>query len=372
MATFTFNTWADTGLPQLNPFVWATGGHELAQYVAADVAQQLLHKPASQRALLIVPALEDLASQDRLDLLANGRNVARYTQWFTAFFQQLAARKCKPTFIGLDEEWNISTFDLLFHLNTDAERIAVMHTYYDNPKVRAKMPATVAQYTPEQYSLPGWSQPEASPAHVAWNAWVMAWRDRLCRQVIYEPARRAWPGFSSFGNYNVIKPSFDVRDFNGWPFVRFSLTGTSCPVLYLWSGKYYQNRAKSEYWNMLINSLNWVRSTVLAGRPVVPWVSHASYDGTAINNPRMVWLWEMLIRHSAASGVMQYILWNPIPAATAEDNALAAELTNEIRHAPPAPVGADELTPLPFDADEITTGNITTTYDEFVQNFLNA
>jgi hypothetical protein len=101
----------------------------------------------------------------------------------------------------------------------------------------------------------------------------------------------------------------------------------------------------------------------------MPWISYRSWlDGFKRAPNPVQWLWNQHMLHTVATGVNRIIYWNPkdqnVVTPDADDNALGdlialvAESDRVVR----------QLPEIPMDADEVTTGDVTTRYADYIGN----
>jgi hypothetical protein len=354
--------WAPAGDVGIAQAVWCMGFGWVDQGVPDTVADELLKRPAGNRALLILRAVNNLPAQPA-DFLAFGLDDYAGRKYYGSLFRRLAARGAKPDFVATDEEWGYSNW-ALFAQPDDAEALKVAREIYADPLITAAMPRQLAALTPDSLRAPGWWSVNNPPV-LAWNNWTTQLRFNALDRLIYAQAQAVWPSFDDYGNYGDIGFKFAVQDLNGWAATNLHGASVSCPALYLNCGQAVapaRGFKKHPLWNNLIRTINLARSCAAAG-PTRAWVSYPSYSGDggrqySIEIMRAIWTQQ--IRHVAASNV-SFIYWNPVTGdKPAEDDAYAARvfLSNPVRRA----IRPAELVPIPFDADVIRTGDVVTRY----------
>jgi hypothetical protein len=359
-------SWAaatDVGIPQM---LWVTGVGTPKQARPEVVADELAKRPAGGRVLLILAVVKN-QPKDPAEFLAFGLDDYAGRKYFASLFRTLADRGVRPDFIVLDEEWGYTNWDL-FAQPSDADAVKAAERLFADPRVRAVMPEQIATMKPQSLRGPSWFAP-GNPSVTAWNAWTSQLRHDALDRLIYAQARAVWPGFKEYGNYEEINAKFPAPDLNGWASASLKGITWSCPSLYLNCGNAVsadRGYKKHPLWNNLIRTINVARSCAAAG-PTRAWVSYPSYagDDRRLYPPQVMRaLWTQQIRHLAASNV-KFIYWNPVGAdKPADDDALAAKVfqANPVREG----IAAAQLVEIPYDADEIKTGDIVTRYADLV------
>jgi hypothetical protein len=118
-------------------------------------------------------------------------------------------------------------------------------------------------------------------------------------------------------------------------------------------------------WNILINTINLIRSCAGSGGEVIPWVSTPTFSGDADEGGADYdldpWWGLQLYKHCWASGVKEFLYWNSTSNANqSSDDATAVEYFQSLSS---IPVGGSTKE-IPLDSTEIVTGSVTTTLAE--------
>ncbi|HLL87838.1 MAG TPA: hypothetical protein VK324_00895 [Tepidisphaeraceae bacterium] len=356
------HAWTDVRVPGLTPMIWVRLDREAAQPAAAGVAPLLRARPPGQRVVAFWSPFPPLDKRDLPKLVAGG--VEFDGRFYRDFFWRLRQLGADVDRVVIDYEDGLSVWHTIAAKDTDAtKRIAAARAVLEDAAARRQLSDEVRQLRPEDFAS------HAPPqAYAAWNRWAAPQVPAAIRRAVADSADRMSGRPVPVTNYEDVRPSFDVFDVNGWQMIPAAVGGESSPSCYLGpGGNRYRGRAKDPRWNRFIDHLNVVRSCAANG-PVVPWVSPPTYDGDGNPaDPRGAWLWEQLVRHLHATGVREFLYWNPghpyrpRESIVPEDRSAAAVFGA----LPPAASAPAALPPLPLDADEVVTGDVVTRYRDF-------
>lgn len=336
---------------------------------ARRVAPLLQAKPDGARVLMIWGVLyaqyRDWDFQQPASFISAGIDPTDNREWAEIFFAELKSLDVPLDRVAMDIEAGFNTWNLLS--GTGDEAVALMQSVYDDPDAYANLPDAVRLFSPEDFRTHASIAGRA--AYNAWNAWATATLNLALKAAIFDPATAVFGSQLPVSNYGESTPRGQLLDRNGWPMAgpdRPTAGNTSAPELYLFGGAKFVSLQKDPLWNRLIDALNIVRGCMIDGSAdsISPWLSFPSYRGEHAPLANSTWLWEQLVRHLAASGVSSIYYYNPQSATTAADDAFANRLFKALT---PAASGVDCTEPIRFDADSITSGDFTTTYEDFLK-----
>jgi hypothetical protein len=193
----------------------------------------------------------------------------------------------------------------------------------------------------------------------------------MIRKTMIVPYTQVFGKVPLVSNWENFRGAFQTFDTNGWPYPTVQVTDWSSPSCYVGMWGLRQSptasgRKKDMYWNRLLDSLNYVRSAMAFNGKCAPWIQFRSWvDPFRIAPNRVQWLWNQLMLHIASTGVEKLIYWNPKQAtgASDEDDAALGEFIAAVSKWPK--VEPPTLPEIPMDADEVTTGTITTRYSDY-------
>lgn len=335
---------------------------------AHRIAPLLQARESGQRGLMIWGVLYsqyhawDL--QNPAAVIADGLDPTHDRAWSESFFAELKALDAPLERVSMDVEAGFNTWSILPGIGDDA--VAIMQNIYDDPDAYARLPETVRQFCPEDFR--SFFTIAGRAAYNAWNSWSAAVVNLALRNAIFEPAQQYYGDAILVSNYGESAPRGQLLDRNGWPMAgpdRPTAGNISSPELYISNGAQFSSRNKDWRWNRLIDALNVVRNCIHeSADSVTPWISYPSYRGDTSPAAKSTWLWEQLVRHLAASGISSLYYFNPGGATTTADDAFADRLFKALS---PAATIINCTEPILYDADEITSGDFTTTYEDFLK-----
>lgn len=361
----------NTNLPGLTPMARISCASDTPATAVANVSVEFAHLSSQHRTLYLNNLLEKprvFTTANLPSIIANGANCSNEIAYLQMIFAQMRSRNLIPSRIVLDFEDQLVTWSLT--IPTGSTLQTVLLPIYGSSACTAKMPASVLQYSAADY--PSFMTVRGRAATIAWNNWQLALAAQTLRQTLVPRLTAAFGASIPITNFNDIHPSFPVYDLNNWPATNVGVGNESSPAAYLdVTGSRYSNLQKDVRWNRLIDALNCVRSAIRNG-PVLPWVSYPTFSAT--NNQQatfMMWLWREEIKHFNQMGITQYLYFNPPkifanPGATSVDDLFASQVFQSLQV--PAVKPTTIYNAIPLDANSITTGNVTTTYKEFLAN----
>lgn len=355
---------ASTSQPGLIPMAWIYCANDTPVAAVSRVAGVFSRLPPGQRTLFLFGVLTSppvFTVANLKSIAMSGPDCSSEQRYLQMIFTRLRAQRLIPSRIVLDFESSLVTWKLSppqGNLST-----IVMPVYADSACFR-KLPAAVQRYSPADFD--NLLSARGRAAMVAWNAWQLNIADAALRVAVVATANRCLAANIPITNYGDMRPSFPVFDANGWPVSTAAVGTESSPSLYLVPGGIaYQSLKKNILWNVFIENLNLVRSSLHNG-PVVPWLSYPSYAGDGVPQIGDTWLWQQMIQHLNQMGVSEYLYFNPSPATKLADNQLASQTFCNL---PPRGVPPKTGYPaIPFDSDEVITGTVRTTYSDFLKN----
>jgi hypothetical protein len=356
-----------TNQPGITPMTWIASDVQTPDKAAQIAIAQFNKRPVGERALFLwhvgnVPPLHDV--RRLYEIVRDGPNTAPHVKWSQAVYQRLKQANLPPDRIVIDYESGMSTYQF-GRPNVPMSRILM--PVFNDPRAAKNLSPAVLKFTPADFD----GGPRRAAAWDAWNAWNTHAVDTAIKTIAYDPATTVFQKPIPTTNYGNVLPSFPIYNLHGG-IMDESVTGwESSPPLYLMTdGRRYEGRAKSAVWNRFIDNLNYARSTIVRG-PLVPWLTYPSYSSDDEPWGGNKWLWAEQVKHLNQMGVRTYLLWNPLPyAKTVTDPSLAEDqYTSKVFTSLklPPPVATPPAYPeIALDADQVTTGNVTTTYVDFL------
>ncbi|MEO0511383.1 MAG: hypothetical protein AAF108_00590 [Planctomycetota bacterium] len=378
-------SWSGAQVPDLRaitPMVWAKVSQGPAKEIAEGVTRKLRQRGAGFRVLHVFHpgrpgGLPDpIHGGDRVDRILDGPAITRrHRSYYAELFGRIADAGVTVDRLVLDYEGGVS----LWQLGSGPQRAERMARVLADRRARARLPAEVLETPAAKFA----SSSAARSAYVAFNAWAASYRAEALRELVVAPAQAALGDRLLSSNYADTVPSFDVPDLNGWP-IPAAMCGTdqSPPLYLLEMGNRYKGREKQKRWNVFLDHISHVRSCLAglreAGRgpeSFVPWISRPGY--VAFERFDGPWfLWTALIVHMLHAGVRRFILWNvdvQKGGVNGVGNRVATQRMDDafdslsgtflLREA--AEVPAEQVA---LDADSVTTGPLTTTYEDFLEH----
>lgn len=330
-----------------------------------QIIDKLLRMPVGERAveMYYLLAYETYPSKgaDPLAVLEKGSiDVSRTIALLKPISQELKRRRIPIDVMFIDNEGGFGVHDL---------GKARLKRIFRSARVRRLMPPECRTINPDDFEQ---GRPNYFDATTKWDAYVRRIKYDALRKVLFESGLfdiKATAGGPilrpSAVNFWSVAPSWPIYDYNGWRQEYTSLDGISSgPSCYVGtSGSLFQNRVHHWIWNSLIQNLNQVRSCL--ARPnarVHPVVCNPSFC-----HP---WIWEQGVAHMVRSGISwtgggrnAFLYWNANSASTEDPIAAQIWARHDLQVAPQR-----NLPEIPLDVDVITTGDWTTTYEDFLEN----
>ncbi|MGB7160684.1 MAG: hypothetical protein WBD40_21650 [Tepidisphaeraceae bacterium] len=352
--------WFDARQPIVTPMIWVRVDEEWPLAAANRVAAALKSRPAGQRVLFLWHPFPPIDKRDLPKLIARG--VRFDDRYYRQFFGRLAELEAPIERIVLDYEDGVSIWHTIGVIPEGPERLRAATNVLNDPAASARLPEEVRRTTPAALCSPF----AGRDAYVAWNQWASRELESAIRKSLIDVAAERLGARPRTTNYNDVLPSFPVYDLNGWPLQSAAVGDESSPSCYITpSGGRYVDRRKDPRWNRFIDNLNAVRSAMANG-PVVPWVAPPTYDGDARGvRDGNAWLWEQMIRHLRATGVREFLYWNPPYRGRniVREDARAARVFADAGAKPLA--SRVHLPEILLDADQVVTGEVVTRYEDF-------
>lgn len=362
-AVFCWN--GSTKVPGITPLVWIPCDWQTAPNAAKVAINQLARLPVGKRVLFLSgigrrPKLFDPAKIR--DFITKGPDTSE-SAFIQTVLRRLRDAKITPDRIVIDCEDGLSTWQVVPQGSSISQ---VLMPVYADPAALAKMPPAVAAFSPSEFEL----GPKMRPATIAWNDWITQLGTDALRRLSLDSAKAVFNKSIPTTNYNDMLSSFTVYDPNGWPHAKHAIGTESSPALYLAAGgNRYTFCKKDGRWNCFVNNVNVIHSTIANG-PIVPWLTSPSWNGDSPTGGSR-WLWTEQLRHLNAVGVSTYLLFNPLehdkPDISIADDKFASSAFTALS-VPKFAGTQPTYNEYPLDADSVTTGNVTTTYADFMAN----
>ncbi|HXE52651.1 MAG TPA: PA14 domain-containing protein [Tepidisphaeraceae bacterium] len=329
---------------------------------AADWAIPLLRsEPTGDRVIYLGNVLPGEIGGNIPTLIASGPNLSNDRAWVTQFFSDIKAGGADVDRVVLDCEAGIGFFSITPGM-TPSAITSLFQSIYGNAAAYAALPASVTTFSPQDYSQ--YPKPITYAAINAWNVYAGGFLDNALRQGIVAPAEGAMGHPITISNFGDTAQSFITSDINGWLTANVTIANVSSPVTYLWDGQKFTGLTKDWRWNRLIDALNAVRSAANVGdHALAPWISDPGYRGDGVPATSDYWLWAQMVEQMAATGVTTFLYWN---TGNPAGDAFTANLFAQISANPPK-VATGPLAPIPYDADQIVTGDLVLTYSDFLK-----
>jgi hypothetical protein len=365
-------SWTDAPGDWDVPLVVVDPTRQGAGLAAYQAAAELLPRPPGQRVLMILGLfMRGNIPRDPESVLTQGIRVEPDRTWCREMFASLKQRGVTLDRLVLDMEDGVSVWHFFGKDMPPERRATLFRPVFERPELRAKLPAELLAFAPEDFAS---HVGRGREAYLAWDRFSGEITQAALREAVLDPARATFGEQLPVSNYQDTNPARAIRDLNGWPMGGALTRERSSPELYLWIGNDHRGRKKDPRWNRLIQCLNVARACLATpGQHVEPWVSSPGFTGDESPPFRDRWLWEQLVRHLSASGVSTFLFFNPRPPPAdregsrhwEEDMTFAAELFRAL----PAPEPRRDLPEIPYDSDVIETGELRTTYAEFIRRY---
>jgi hypothetical protein len=354
-----FSGWYDYSHPEYVALI----GQQQAQ-TKSDALQAL---PPGKRVLfirgmLVYESYQNFGADPMYIFENGGLQTSRMIAMLRPLGRELRRRGMHADGIWADNEGGWNFFQL-----TPEQLTAVL----TSPRARAKMPPGVRALRPEMFV---WGHPNLRNAVVTFDRWAYQLMYRSMRQALvqsgvfaYQPSPGAALVQPPISNFQVEAPTWQTYDLNGWPTFSFSLDGrTSCPGCAMGPGQRFSYlRVHDPRWNALADALNHFRSCMARpGAVVLPLIAWPDRFGNR-------WCFEKMIAHATRMGInytgggCSYIYWRDVDIDAVHQDPILADIFSRYDQ-PWAPIR--NLPELQMDCDTITTGDLTTTYSEFLDN----
>lgn len=308
---------------------------------------------------------------DPLDMISRGGYTEGLIEYWRTFATELKDLGVEPDFLVMDYETGI----VLDRLPTEEREGFINSLIHSTGNLDPDFPVSIRSLTYEQFM-----NYRAEPGRSAQNEYLkfaVKFRAKFLKKVFSDTFDDVYGRHIPISNYSEVNSSFPLIEFNSRPIPDVTMAGVSSPISYLYErpdwGRYYRT-TKNVRWNRLIDVLNRNRSAAATG-PVVPWIAAPGFGiriGTWASTPAELEsemrIWRIMMDHLLATGIDNYILWNPIerynPMAVESDALVDQWLAQH----PYAPRQLDSALPeIPLDVDFIETNGVVTTYEQFMQ-----
>lgn len=294
-------------------------------------------------------------------------DTSKTRNWYLQFYNGLRTRGIELNALIMDEESNVTNWAFQNYASKDSTLSAYLHTLWADTQVQAAMPVALRQYSIDQVLKMN------GPAVIAWNNWTLGIIANMLRSIVLAPYVQVFGRTPITSNWNDLRGTFTMYDNNGWPATQQQVSDWSSPATYVgMSGNRYNGvqakLAKDQYWNRFIDCINAIRSTMGFNAQCIPWVSYRAWlDPDKKASTQLQWLWNQLMLHAVGTGVDKFLFWNPKNAtgATATD-ADDVAMGDFIASVAQMPLVVRQLPEVQMDADSVTTGNLTTNYNDYM------
>ena len=363
----TVYSWSDfrvDGLNNLRPMTWARHIENSGQAWGESNADSLKNIEPGHRSVLFFNANSNSFDiTDPVRFFREGPYTIKWENALRAYYTAMKGKNMQPDRVILDIEQGCS----IWHLGANKE--TSIRSIWEDPTCYANLPSYLKQYTPANFI---WGGPDFRNAYVRFNYYAAGIKREAIRKTIIHTYRSVYGSepYLIVGNYGDMRLRFPILDQNGWPWRENGrLSEESCPVTYL--GMFGQKFARAQKhigWNCLIDCVNLVRTCMVEGkRAPTPWVTYPGWAGDYKPEHHTFWLWEQVVRHHVAAGVNTFLYWGPKESTVNPHNhVFANDLWGSLS---PSPRRYDPF--IPIDADEIVSGSVRTTYQDYVDNYLN-
>lgn len=359
-------SWVSSPTAKTTPFIWVKLEiGDTPEQAANKVIPQLKARPAGQRVLFMWWSMRGAFDASPVEIVAKGPAITDLRKWTREFYQRLNIAGCEVDRIVLDMEMGFSVWHVFKGMDCGQPRIDAMKAIYSDPAAYAKLPESVKVFKPEDYTC---HTGTGRQAYIAWNNWASDVEAAATRSVYVATANCAFDKTIAASNYGDGAYGFPMVDINNWPMPKHMIGNWLSPCLYLWGyGQAFGpifGRKKSPPWNGFVHCVNLLRSCMNASAYMIPWISYPSFDeGGSSKTSVKRWLWVELLKHMRATGVKYVLYWNPWASQMLDDEKLASDTFSALAKVPPV---RRKLTEVPWDAEEVVTANVTTTYADYM------
>ena len=290
-------------------------------------------------------------------------------------------------FVGLDPKYVMFDFEETDPVGTPTlpywevlgsdgpERASKFAGIFANATLRNRLPVALRNSSVAELATidNGFLSPKSVLAG-QWNHYILSKRAHSMAQVFTDAFERVTGIRPIAVNYQDVQLTRAYAHWFGMPQVvgNRSMSNTSNPPLYLETFPYggtildndYRDAkglprlTKARRWNVFIYMVNLLRSLRY---PIFPWVARNAYNGNSNPYDANPQNGVDLLKHIGAMGIDRIAYFNPTPGVT---NDTIAEYQQVIERVRVYDKPARRLPVIPFDADSVTTGAITTTYNE--------
>ena len=370
------HAWHDCGVEQLQavtPMIWVSPERLRPKDQARNAAAALRKRPPGRRCLHVFQPLKFPDERPAFDperaaaVIRRGIRAGEgLSTWYRTFFESLAREPgANLDRIVLDYEKGLS----FWHLGSGPKRVEAMRSILADEIASRKIPEEVGSQGADAFA----NTRRARKQIQAFNEWADLERARVLYETIVRPARTLFGDRLLASNYNDVDPAFPIVDMNDWPRPRQLAggpTGSSSPELYLLPhGNRYRRTDKPGRWNRFLDCISTARALAHEPERLVPWISLPHYSRLHDGWDADPFLWQQLIAHLLQFGVREFILWNPKTKPGAEWYTRQVETVfRSMSEALPESVADYPAQPVVLDRDRITTGGVTTTYDDYLDH----
>jgi len=285
-----------------------------------------------------------------------------------------------PVYIALDEETrgyqNVPILMPLWEfLGADGpERASKFVEIYANATLLARLPLALRQSSVAALSLIDNNYIHAN-SYLAgvWDAWVLKQRANDLKNIVVDTYEQTWKRRPAYFNYDDRRATRARKEIFGKPMPAGDVAMGTISALPLYLQTHTNPYSilnsghrtalglpvltKAYRWNLFIDYLNQQRACKTGE---MPHLTALRYDGdgrTANANPQNA---VDLMKHLGAMGVREHVWFQTNPTSDQ-----ITEYQSIVERVQVYPRPTRRLPVIPYDADSVTTGGVTTTYDEY-------
>ncbi len=306
-----------------------------------------------------------------VELIQSGGFTAGMSEYWSEFANELAAQGVQPDFLIHDLEKGIG----FWHIEKEQRREFFDELIESESFLSTSLPVSMRNVTAEQ--MMDYRDEAGLMAMNDYNDFATQFRAAMLNEVFADAFESAYGQYIPISNYNDMNNAEEILHIHNRPLSNASVGGISSPMSYLDyrnpTPARYARTVKDQRWNRFIDGLNRCRSSA-ANELVVPWIAPPGYGAYGADTwarpnelPGEYLVWDLFMDHMLAMGIDTFILWNPPPRWNRNAVETDAYVENWLVENPTA--YGPQLNNLPLislDADYIVTGNVITTYEEFM------
>lgn len=361
--------------PKVNMNLSTTGAAD-----AAAAKANLDAMPAGQKACIFQSNI-DLGSFNKTnvaDLFENGPYSTDINTYFTDFGNKLATDGTDLDFVILDEElghmgqsYILSGLDGL----STPTRVGQVDLIWNAPASLANVPKWVQDIVAAAGGTTAFATNSNNSAYqYSWEQWGRWMREEHFRKFIRGPIESALGHAIKMTNYRTYIPSFTIWNRFNTPKIRTTPSNECAPVMYHYDSAGTDNRygsiSKHIHWNTFIDQINAIAScTNVVGSTCIPWIGFRGYKGGAASDAdnyfhkEHEWAWDRALIAMKVCGIPEVAVFGTTTAP--ETEAQRDTLNDYMIFLDTIQQEYYDKVAIPLDAESVTVGSHTWTYEEY-------